>query len=97
VFARAGRPLEAAAVAPLSGSGTFGPLLLLDDAGRPPQALQQYLLDIQPGYQEDPVRGVYNHGWVIGTTDAISVPAQARLDALLEIVPVRTPDAPPLP
>jgi hypothetical protein len=97
VFARAGNPLEAAAAAPLGGSGTFGPLLLLDDAARLPQALQQYLLDIQPGFQEDPVRGVYNHGWVVGTRDAISVAAQARLDALLEIVPVRTPDAPPLP
>jgi hypothetical protein len=97
VFARAGRPLEAAAAAPLSGAGTFGPLLLLDDATRLPQSLQQYLLDIQPGYQEDPVRGVYNHGWVIGTRDTISVAEQARLDALLEIVPVRSPDAPPLP
>ena len=97
VFARTGRPLEAAAAAPLSGAGTFGPLLLLDDATRLPQALQQYLLDIQPGYQEDPVRGVYNHGWVIGTRDTISVAEQARLDALLEIVPVRTPDAPPVP
>ena len=97
VFARAGRPLEAAAVAPLSGSGTFGPLLLLDDPTRLPQALQQYLLDIQPGFQEDPVRGVYNHGWIVGTRDTISVAEQARLDALMEIVPVRTPDAPPLP
>ena len=97
VFARAGKPMEAAAAAPLAGAGTFGPLLLLDDPTRLPQALQQYLLDIQPGFQEDPVRGVYNHGWVVGTRDEISVPAQARLDALLEIVPVRTPDAPPLP
>jgi hypothetical protein len=97
VFARAGSPLQAAAAAPLAGAGTFGPLLLLDDATRLPQPLQQYLLDIQPGFQEDPVRGVYNHGWVVGTRDAISVAAQARLDALLEIVPVRTPDAPPLP
>ncbi|HEV7883598.1 MAG TPA: hypothetical protein VGO81_08505 [Solirubrobacteraceae bacterium] len=97
VFARAGKPMDAAAAAPLSGAGTFGPLLLLDDATRLPQPLQQYLLDIQPGYQEDPVRGVYNHGWVVGTRDTISVAEQARLDALLEIVPVRTPDAPPLP
>lgn len=97
VLARAGRPLAAAAAAPLSGAGTFGPLLLLDDSERVPQALQQYLLDIQPGYQEDPVRGVYNHGWVIGTRDAVSVAQQARIDALLEIVPVRSPDAPPLP
>ena len=97
VFARAGKPLEAAAAAPLSGAGTFGPLLLLDGPDRVPQPLAQYLLDIQPGYQDDPVRGVYNHGWIVGTKDAISVAEQARIDALLEIVPVRTPDAPPVP
>ena len=97
VFARAGRPLDSAAAAPLSGAGTFGPLLLLDSGARVPQTLQQYLLDIQPGYQDDPVRGVYNHGWIVGTKDAVSVSEQARIDALLEIVPVRTPDAPPQP
>jgi len=97
VFARAGRALEAAAAAPLSGSGKFGPLLLLDDPSSLPQTLQQYLLDIQPGYNDDPVTGVYNHGWIVGDTKAISVAEQARIDALLEIVPVRTPDAPPVP
>ena len=65
-------------------------LLLLDDAGRPPQALQQYLLDIQPGYQEDPVRGVYNHGWLMGDEAAISADVQSRIDTLLEIQPVDT-------
>jgi hypothetical protein len=97
VFARVGKPLEAAAAAPLSGAGTFGPLLLLDRIDKVPQVLQQYLLDIQPGFQDDPVRGVYNHGWIVGTRDTISVAEQARIDALLEIVPVRTPDAPPVP
>jgi hypothetical protein len=97
VFARSGRPLDAVAAAPLSASGTYGPLLLLDDATRLPQSVQQYLLDIQPGYNTDPVTGVYNHGWIIGNANAISVAAQARIDALLEIVPVRTPDAPPTP
>jgi len=97
VFARTGRPLDAAAAAPLSGSGKYGALLLLDNGGTLPQAVQQYLLDIQPGYTEDPVRGVYSHGWIIGNRDRVSVAQQARIDALLEIVPVRTPDAPPLP
>ncbi|MEJ7798221.1 MAG: hypothetical protein WKF42_06950 [Solirubrobacteraceae bacterium] len=97
VFARAGRPLDAAAAAALSGSGKYGPQLLLDDAAQLPQTLQQYLLDIQPGYNRDPVTGVYNHGWIIGNSKAISVAEQARIDALLEIVPVRTPDAPPQP
>lgn len=97
VFLRTGQPLQAAAASPLSGSGTYGPLLLLDSGDRMPRALQQYLLDIQPGYQNDPVRGTYSHGWILGTKDAVSVAVQARIDALLEIVPVRTPDAPPTP
>ena len=50
VFASTRRPQDAAAAAPLSASGTYGPLLLLTDAGVLPQPLQDYLLDIQPGY-----------------------------------------------
>ena len=50
-----------------------------------PAPLQDYLLDIQPGYDKDPVRGVYNHGWMIGDENAISVDVQARIDSLLEI------------
>ena len=53
-----------------------------------PAPLQDYLLDIQPGYDADPVRGVYNHGWMIGDEAAISVDVQARIDTLLEIQPV---------
>jgi hypothetical protein len=97
VFARAGLPLDAVAASALSGSGTYGPLVVLDDPNSLPQSVQQYLLDIQPGYNTDPVTGVYNHGWIIGDTSAIGVAEQARIDALLEIVPVRTPDAPPTP
>jgi hypothetical protein len=92
VFASTGRPLDAAAAAPLSSSGTYGPLLLVTP-GTLPKNLVQYLLDIQPGYERDPVRGVYNHGWLIGDERAISVEDQARIDSLLEIVPVNA--APP--
>jgi hypothetical protein len=53
-----------------------------------PQLDERYLLDIQPGYEKDPVRGVYNHGWLIGDEAAISTAVQARIDALLQIVPV---------
>jgi hypothetical protein len=88
VFASASRPMDAAAAAPLSASGTYGPLLVLPDSGTLPPNLEQYLLDIQPGYQGDPVRGVYNHGWLIGDQSALSVDMQSRIDALLEIVPI---------
>ena len=90
VFANASRTLDAAAGAPLSGSGQFGPLLLITDAATLPVEVQDYLLDIQPGYTEDPVRGVYNHGWLMGDETAISADVQSRIDALLEIQPVDT-------
>ncbi|HET8758042.1 MAG TPA: cell wall-binding repeat-containing protein [Solirubrobacteraceae bacterium] len=88
VFANTARTLDAAAAAPLSGSGQYGPLLLLTDAATLPETLQNYLLDIQPGYDQDPVRGVYNHGWLMGDETAISGDVQSRIDALLEIQPV---------
>jgi hypothetical protein len=88
VFANAKRPDDAGAAAPLSASGTYGPLLVSDDAAKLPAALEGYLLDVQPGYTRDPVRGVYNHGWIIGDENAFSVAVQSQIDALLEIVPV---------
>jgi ell wall binding domain 2 (CWB2) len=88
VFAGRTRPLDAAAAAPLSASGSYGPLLLLEDATSLPEAVQEFLLDIQPGYDEDPVRGVYNHGWLMGDESAVSADVQSRIDALLEIQPV---------
>jgi hypothetical protein len=88
VFASTARPLDAVAAAPLSASGTYGPLLLVDGADKLPAAVAQYLLDIEPGYQKDPTRGVYNHGWIVGSDKAISIAAQSRIDSLLEIVRV---------
>jgi hypothetical protein len=34
------------------------------------------------------VRGVYNHGWIIGDDKAISVGVQSQIDQLLEITRV---------
>jgi hypothetical protein len=88
VFANASRPGDAAAAAPLSASGTYGPLLVLENATELPTPVQGFLLDVQPGYSRDPVRGVYNHGWIVGDPGAVSVAVQSRIDAMLEIVPV---------
>jgi hypothetical protein len=94
VFARTDRPLDAAAASPLSVSGSYGPLLLLASPTGLDGAVGQYLLDIQPGYTRDPVRGVYNHGWIVGDDRAISVATQARIDSLLEIKKAQTSQAP---
>jgi hypothetical protein len=93
VFARADRALDAIAAAPLSAHGSYGPLLLVGGAQRLDAELEQYLLDIRPGYRSDPVRGVYNHGWIVGDDRALGLAAQARIDELLEIAPVTDPAA----
>jgi ell wall binding domain 2 (CWB2) len=95
VIANWNRPLDAAAAAPLSSSGTYGPLLLTDSAKRLPSALRRYLLDVQPGYQSDPVRGVYNHAWLMGDESAISLAVQTKIDEITEIV--RVTDGAPAP
>ena len=91
VFANAARPLDAPAAALLSATGEYGPLLLLEAPDRIGPALSGYLADIQPAYASapefQPVRGVYNHGWLIGDERAISLSTQAEIDALLEISP----------
>jgi hypothetical protein len=83
------RPLDAAAAAPLSASGDYGPALLVDDPTTLPRAVLNFFLNYAtPGYtQEGPTAAVYNHGWVIGDQSAISVAVQAEMDNLLEVVP----------
>lgn len=83
------RPLDAAAAAPLSASGAYGPQLLVDSPSTLPSSVTNYFLNYAtPGYtQEGPTAAVYNHGWVIGEPSAISVPVQALVDSLLEAVP----------
>ena len=88
VFANDSDPNAASAAAALSASGARGPLLLVDRPDVLPAVVGQFLLDIQPGYQNDPAHGVYNHAWLIGDENAISASVQAEIDGLLEIVPV---------
>jgi ell wall binding domain 2 (CWB2) len=88
VVARADSPLDAAAAAPLSASGTWGPLLLTDSADTLPGALRGYLLDVKPGYTTDPTRAFYNHVWVIGDQEAIDVNQQAEIDNLTELAKI---------
>ncbi len=83
------RPLDAAAAAPLSSSGDFGPQLLVDNPSSLPSPVLNFFLNYAtPGYtQEGPTAAVYNHGWVIGDQSAISISTQAQMDSLLEAVP----------
>jgi hypothetical protein len=88
VLARDDSPLDAAAAAPLSASGTWGPLLLSDSATALPKALREYFLDMKPGYTTDPTRAFYNHVWVIGDQEAIDVNQQAEVNELAELAKI---------
>jgi hypothetical protein len=91
VLLNASRPLDAAAAAPLSGSGDYGPALLDDNPTTLPSSVLNYFLNYAtPGYNaEGPTAASFNHGWVIGGVGAISAKVQAEMDQLLEVVPVQ--------
>ena len=85
----ASRPLDAAASAALSGSGDFGPQLVVDDPTTLPKSVLNFFLNYAtPGYtQQGPTVAVYNHGWVIGSPTAVSASVQSELDGLLQAIP----------
>jgi hypothetical protein len=88
VLARSDSPADAAAASPLSASGTWGPLLLTDGADTLPPDVRGYLLDVKPGYTTDPTRAFYNHVWVVGDQEAISVAQQAEVNELAELAKI---------
>ena len=83
------RPLDAAAAASLATRGLFAPLVLTDDAAALPEPLEEYLLSVQPGYEDDPGQAVYNRAWILGDDEAVSVEQQAQIDRIMELVPVQ--------
>lgn len=83
------RPADAAGAAVLGTAGVFAPLLLTDRADALPSSLENYFLDVQPGYQSNPNSGVFNHVWILGDGGLLSVGAQGRLDSITQLVPVQ--------
>lgn len=92
VLINSSRTLDAAAAAPLSASGAYGPELLIDSPSRLSSSIVNFFLNYAvPGYtQEGPTAAVYDHGWVIGDTSAVSIAVQSELDNVLEVRPVST-------
>jgi len=88
VLVRSDSPQEAAAAAPLSASGTWGPLLLTDSADTLPSELRGYFLDVKPGYTTDPTRAFYNHVWIVGDAEQISVGQQAEVNEVAELAKI---------
>ena len=93
-LANASRPLDAAASAALGSNGVYAPLLVTDQGDNLPKQLEDYLLDVQPGFENgDPSQGLYNRVWILGNEDAVSTGVQARVDELAQLVPVdRAPE-----
>ena len=89
-LASTSRPADAAGAAALATSGVFAPLLLTDRSDSLPTPLDNYFLDVQPGYQSNPNAGVFNHVWILGDDTVVSVAAQGRIDTITELVPVQT-------
>jgi putative cell wall-binding protein len=83
------RPVDAAAAAPLATNGIYAPLLLTDTVDTLPKPVDDYFLDLRPGYQNDPRTAVYNHVWILGDTSAISDAVQGRLDEIARLIPVQ--------
>ncbi len=88
-LANADRPLDAAAAAPLGTNGVFAPLLITDSADTLPRPVENYFLDVRPGFEEDPRTAVYNHVWLLGDTSAIGPQVQGRLDEIARLIPVQ--------
>jgi hypothetical protein len=88
-LASTSRPLDAASAASLATHGVFAPLLLTDQAAELPRTLEDYLLSVQPGFEDDPEQAVYNRVWLLGDDRTISVRQQARVDQITELIPVQ--------
>ncbi len=54
-----------------------------------PPSLDSFFQDVQPGYQGNPNSGVFNHVWILGDSNTVSVAAQGRLDTITQLVPVQ--------
>jgi putative cell wall-binding protein len=93
-LANSSRPLDAAAAAALGSNGVYAPLLVTDQGDALPKPLENYLLDVQPGFENgDPSQGLFNRVWILGNEDAVSTNVQARVDELVQLIPVdRAPD-----
>jgi ell wall binding domain 2 (CWB2) len=88
VLAAAGRPQDAGASAALSASGKWGPLLVVEDADTLSPDLRSFMLDIKPGFEDDPTRAVYNHVWLIGDASVLGARLQAEVDEVVELAEV---------
>jgi putative cell wall binding repeat protein len=88
-LANTDRPLDAAAAAVLTARGVPSPLLLTDRADELPTQLEDYFLNVQPGFYDDPREVAYSRAWILGDEDSVSVEAQVDLEQLVDLIPIQ--------
>jgi len=86
VFSRLSNVDSAIAGAPFSHLGKHAPLLLMESSRLSP-ALHEYLMSVQPTFEEDPTVGPFNHAFLIGSEKSIPFSTQGTIDQMLEISP----------
>jgi putative cell wall-binding protein len=76
----------AIAAAPFSHLGKHAPLIFTEKDGLP-DSVMEYMMELQPKFQDSPAEGPYNHAWITGDNLTINERAQSEIDDMLEISP----------
>lgn len=84
VLANREHPELAAAGLALARFGKFGPLLWVERDSIP-AATEQYLWKMKPEFFKTPAEGPFNHLWLLGAPDVISIQVQGAADVSQEI------------
>lgn len=92
VLANPADPAMAVAGLSLGRFGKFGPLLWLE-RDQIPLATDQYLWKMKPEFFNTPAEGPFNHLWLLGGAEQISVKVQGQADLSQEIGAYRFEEA----
>lgn len=84
-FLNMGKTELAIAAAPFSHLGKHAPLIFTDK-DKMSGSVMDYVMSIQPKYEDTPAEGPYNHAWLTGNEEDLTYAAQAEIDEMLEIV-----------
>lgn len=76
----------AIAAAPFSHLGKHAPLIFTEKDGLP-DSVMEYMMTLQPKFQDSPAEGPYNHAWLTADINAIKESAQSEIDDMLEVSP----------
>ncbi|WP_198508964.1 cell wall-binding repeat-containing protein [Bacillus sp. FJAT-44742] len=85
-------PSIAIAAAPFGHLGKHAPMVWLEE-GELNEEVYEYLAELKPLYEENPMEGPYSHAYVMGDTETISFEQQGIIDEKLEIAPENEEDA----